>query len=117
MCISDYLYNSTEHISALNRLKARIYKNSGRVLSDPLGSELQRNINSIENDIKRKRITGLYILAGIKDTTTYQVLMLRYCDGCSFQAISERLLYSEKNIYYHHKKGIQEFDKIEQEYK
>lgn len=113
MCISNYFEDKENKIKALEtyRQKLEAEEKETNINNFPF---LQHIAEVIRKE-KETRARGLAIISSVADPTARELLLYRYRDGQKWEAIAEKLNYSNGTIYRIRRHALELFDLAEAE--
>ena len=71
-------------------------------------ADLEREEESIENEMAGVSVELSIFLSRLSSPEQINILMMRYVDLMSFDAIAQRVPYTSRSMYRYHKKGLAE---------
>ena len=113
MCISNYFEDKQNKIKALETYRRRMEaeEKDGNINNFPF----IQSISEIIRKEKEAEARGLAIISSVADPTARELLLYRYRDGQKWEAIAEKLNYSNRTIYRIRRHALELFDLAEAE--
>lgn len=114
MCINHYFNdNELQLLKSLQLYKENLLSDVNNGYSDYHAQTAIRVINADIKAIQANRLTGMIIIYCLPDLMLSRLLTMRYIKGYDWITISDKLQYSDRNIYRLHDKALQMFDNTE----